>query len=269
MADVQKIIDFAESQVGMGYVWGANGQTLTPQTLAQLKKQSPSHIDESIVSKWYGKIVWDCASFLAACMKQVGIKMTTSGVSSQWKKTKWADKGTIDTLPKDKICCLYREDPQANPMQHGGVYLGNGYEIDASGSKTGVIKRKISAYKWTHWGIPKGLENQERNDDEVIKVLYTGTVYAANGRDVRMRAGMSTSANVIKSLPVGTPVNVLEEHNGWYKIGVDGSVGYMMSDFIKKEDQSSPIEYYYVKIPCSSKEQAEAFAAAFKKAVVD
>lgn len=268
MTQAEKIVQFAESKVGMGYIWGSRGAVLTPQLLAQYKKNSPDHVDTSIVSKWMGLETYDCASFIAAAMNAGGVKMSASGVSTQWKKTKWADKGTIDTLPKDRVCCLYREDPQANPMQHGGVYLGNGYEIDASGSKTGVIKRKVNAYKWTHWGVPKGLENQESND-EVIKVLYTGTVYAANGRDVRMRAGMSTNANVIKSLPVGTPVNVLEEYNGWYKIGVDGSVGYMMSDFIKKEEQSSPIEYYYVKIPCSSKEQAEALAAAFKKAVVD
>ena len=38
MTKAEKVVAFAESQVGMGYVWGANGQTLTSSTLAQLKK---------------------------------------------------------------------------------------------------------------------------------------------------------------------------------------------------------------------------------------
>ena len=114
MTKAEKVVAFAESQVGMGYVWGANGQTLTPSTLAQLKKQSPEHVDESIVSKWMGRNVYDCASFITHCMKQANIKMTTAGVSSQWKKTNWAEKGTIGTLPRNKVCCLYREEKKVD-----------------------------------------------------------------------------------------------------------------------------------------------------------
>lgn len=266
MTKAEKVVAFTESQVGMGYVWGANGQTLTSSTLAQLKKQSPEHVDESIVSRHMGKTVWDCASFIAASMKQANIKMTTAGVSSQWKKTNWAEKGTIDTLPRNKVCCLYREDPKANPMQHGGVYLGNGYEIDARGSRDGVIKKKVDSYKWSHWGIPKGLEDQ--NNDEVIKVLYKATVYAESGSSVRMRAQPNTNAEVIKNVPLGIPVDVLEEQGEWSRIGLDGITGYMMSKFLKKEESDGQ-QYFYVKIPCENREQAEAFAAAFKKAVVD
>ena len=266
MTKAEKVVAFTESQVGMGYVWGANGQTLTSSTLAQLKKQSPEHVDESIVSRHMGKTVWDCASFIAASMKQANIKMTTAGVSSQWKKTNWAEKGPIDTLPHNKVCCLYREDPKANPMQHGGVYLGNGYEIDARGSRDGVIKKKVDSYKWSHWGIPKGLEDQ--NNDEVIKVLYKATVYAESGSSVRMRAQPNTNAEVIKNVPLGIPVDVLEEQGEWSRIGLDGITGYMMSKFLKKEESDGQ-QYFYVKIPCENREQAEAFAAAFKKAVVD
>ena len=199
-------------------------------------------------------------------MKQANIKMTTAGVSSQWKKTNWAEKGTIDTLPRNKVCCLYREDPKANPMQHGGVYLGNGYEIDARGSRDGVIKKKVDSYKWSHWGIPKGLEDQ--NNNEVIKVLYKATVYAESGSSVRMRAQPNTNAEVIKNVPLGIPVDVLEEQGEWSRIGLDGTTGYMMSKFLKKEGSDGQ-QYFYVKIPCESREQAEVFAAAFKKAVVD
>ena len=48
-------------------------------------------------------------------MKEVGISMK-SGASTQWKTTTWGEKGTIDSLPQDKVCILYRESPEANPM---------------------------------------------------------------------------------------------------------------------------------------------------------
>jgi hypothetical protein len=41
-------------------------------------------------------------------MKEVSISMV-SGATSQWKKTNWEEKGAIDTLPKNKIACLYRQ----------------------------------------------------------------------------------------------------------------------------------------------------------------
>ena len=58
---------------------------------------------------------------------------------------------------KDKVCILYRESASANPMQHTGIYLGDGYVMDARGSASGVVYSKLSSYGWTHWAIPKGL----------------------------------------------------------------------------------------------------------------
>ena len=109
---------------------------------------------------------------------------------------------------------------------------------------------------------------EDQNNDEVIKVLYKATVYAESGSSVRMRAHPNTNAEVIKNVPLGIPVDVLEEQGEWSRIGLDGITGYMMSKFLKKEESDGQ-QYFYVKIPCESREQAEVFAAAFKKAVVD
>ena len=61
-----------------------------------------------------------------AMLNAAGIKIV-SGATSQWNKTNWAQKGTIDSLPKDKVCLLYRWN--GSNMQHTGVYCGNGYFI--------------------------------------------------------------------------------------------------------------------------------------------
>ena len=161
-----KIIAWAESQVGAGYVWGAGGYKLTKSKLQELIAQYPQYVSESKNSKWLGHQVWDCASLVRYAMKQIGISMV-SGATSQWKKTKWARKGTIDQLPKDQVACLYRWT--GSVMQHTGIYLGNGYVIDARGSGAGVVKSKLSSYPWTHFGQPQGLIKKEQTN-EVISV---------------------------------------------------------------------------------------------------
>lgn len=269
----QALINFAESQVGQGYIWGSKGKTLTETLLASYVKANPTHVDESVVSKWLGKKTYDCASFISSCFATIGITITSVGVSSQWKKTKWADSGTIDTIPKDRVCCVYREDASSNPMAHGGVYLGNGYVIDARGSKLGVIKRKLSAYKWSHWAIPQGMDYQK--EEEVLEVSYQAEVVSSNGGGVRMRSEASTSGSILKTLPVGTVVDVIEESDGWTHIVYNGTSGYMMSEFLaaagSETAEDSDIladKAYYIRINCSDKAEAELFLKAFKKAKV-
>lgn len=272
----QTIIDFAESQIGQGYIWGSKGKTLTETLLASYVKANPTHVDEAVVKRWLGKKTYDCASFITACFSAAKINITSVGVSSQWKKTKWEDSGTIDTIPKDRVCCVYREDPNSNPMAHGGVYCGNGYVIDARSSKLGVIKRKLSAYKWSHWAIPKGMDYQKV--EEVLEVSHQSEVVSNNGKGVRMRDEASTAGAILKTLPIGTIVDVIDETDEWCHIIYNGTEGYMMSQFLAAagsetaEDgdilNNDSSKAYYIRINCSNKEEAELFLKAFKKAKV-
>lgn len=108
-------------------------------------------------------------------MKQVGISMV-SGATSQWNKTNFMAKGSIDTLPADKVCCLYRKDASTGKMAHTGLYLGDGETfIHAAGSSTGVVKSTIKKYgRWTHWGIPAGLYDNGVNIIVTISNLQRG-----------------------------------------------------------------------------------------------
>ena len=178
----QIVIDWAYSKLDpqCGYIWGTAGQTCTQALINSKHAQYPDHVDPSIVSKWIGKQVFDCQGFVQQAMKQVGIQMV-SGATSQWNKTKFEIKGTIDTLPADKVCCLYRKDASTGKMGHTGLYLGDGQTfIHAAGSKTGVVKSTIKAYgRWTHWGIPAGLYDNGANVVITISNLKRGA-YGAN-----------------------------------------------------------------------------------------
>lgn len=261
-----KVKEWALSKQGCGYVWGATGYVLTQSKLNDLIKQYPDYVSQSKNGKWLGKQVFDCAQFTRYAMKEVGITLV-SGASSQWKKTDWEQKGTIDTLPKDKVCILYRESPEANPMQHTGIYLGDGYVMDARGSSSGVVYSKLSSYKWTHWAIPKGLYDDleiVEPPKEVLPVLYQAKVVAESGSTVRMRERASSSADILKSIKLNEIVDVIEELDEWTKIVYNNQTGYMMSKFLVKVTSEPAPKTWYVKVECESEADARAIAAALK-----
>ena len=254
----EQVKTWALSKKGCGYVWGATGYVLTQSKLNELIIQYPSYVSQEKNGKWLGKQVFDCASFVRLAMKEVGISMK-SGASTPWKTPAWAEKGTIDSLPQDKVCILYRESPEANPMQHTGIYLGNGYVMDARGSSSGVIYSKLSSYKRSHWGIPEGLYEES----EVLPVLYEAKVIASSGSTVNMRDGASVSAKLIRAIRLGEIVDVIEKDTEWSKIIYKGSTGYMMNKFLERLSTNTS-SAYYVKINCGSEEDARAIAAALK-----
>ena len=267
-----KVLQWLEERIGDGYIYGAKGQTATVDFINQQMDQYPEYVKYDIVKKWIGKKVWDCATLVRFAMKEVGISMV-SGATSQWNKTDWMKKGTIDSLPKEKICCLYRWT--GSVMQHTGVYLGNGYFIDARGSSTGVVKTKIEKYPWTHWGIPDGLYNEKElaeekpaTPQEVLKVLYKAKVIAESGSTVRMRSAASSSASTVKKVPVGSEVEVVAEQPEWKQIVYNGQTGFMMDDFLEKTEEAKPNEYY-VKIKCASAAEAKRLAELLAGAVAN
>ena len=57
-------------------------------------------------------------------------------------------------------------------------------------------------------------------------------VTSHNGYGVRMRTGPGTGYRVIRTYDVGTPVTVLQSGSYWSKISINGTIGYMMSQFL-------------------------------------
>ena len=150
----QLVIDFALSRVGYPYVWGTYGQKLTESLLNQLvAKHGEANVQPNKARKYIGKICYDCAGLVAKAFNTVGIRLAT-GANSAWKNHKWASSGTINSLPKDKVCVLYQE--KNGRMQHTGVYIKGNQVVHANGIDRGVVKESLTGL-WTHWGIPSGL----------------------------------------------------------------------------------------------------------------
>ena len=146
-----KVVEYAKSKIGCGYIYRATGQICTQDLINKLSKDH--NVDPYIAKKWIGKEVFDCVGLVVRAFQQVGIKLPL-GATSAWGKASWQSKGEISTLPKNRVCILYRQG--AGKMLYTGIYLGNGEYIHAKGCREGVVKEKMPG-KWTHWGIPKGL----------------------------------------------------------------------------------------------------------------
>lgn len=203
----------------------------------------------NVGSKWDGKTVWDCAQFTKSAWAKQGIVLV-SGATSQWNKTDWLKKGTINDLPADTVCSLFRESN--GKMQHTGLYVGNNTVIHAKGTKYGVIRDTLENYAWTHYAVPKTQNNDVSGGSEV-EIINRAIVTAENGKPVRMREAASTKAEVIFAIDCGTAVDLVDIVGEWAYIKFRGRHGYMMLEYLKIDGTQSEEEkddglYLYKKI---------------------
>jgi hypothetical protein len=152
----QELLKLLESKIGCGYVWGAEGEILTQEGLAALKKQfGASHYDfvdddgtRVLASKWIGKQVFDCSGFINWGLIQVGIapkgyRTTHSTTFNDWcieiKKS--------EILPGDiamnSTHIAMISDPDKDQT------------IEAMGTRYGVVHGKIGN-RFTKFGRLKG-----------------------------------------------------------------------------------------------------------------
>ena len=153
--------------VGWAYVFGARGEYCSPENRQRyyaskgddhptIKTACKNFDGTGSCSgcKWYpgGKRTrfFDCRGFTYWILLQVyGWKLMGSGATSQWNdENNWKAKGTIDTMPRDTLCCLFVQ--KGNVMSHTGFGLNN-ETVECSSGVQHFTSRKA---KWTHWAIP-------------------------------------------------------------------------------------------------------------------
>lgn len=135
------------------------------------------------------------------------------------------------------------------PNTNATVVSGNGYGVRmrSGPSTTYAVLRKwpvgtraIILAEGQNWcrisvgGNVGYMMSQFLRKDGSPAPSYDGdaTVWAANGKGVRLRTGAGTNYSIIGVYSVGTQVKILERLNGWYRIQIGSRVGYMMSQFL-------------------------------------
>lgn len=220
----------ALSLVGQGYIYGAKGQRCSPAFRAGQAKQYPEQAETilGVGAKWDGKPVWDCAQLTRTVAAAAGAELP-SGATSQWNKAAWARKGSMDTLPAEELAFLYRRQSGSNAvMAHTGVCLGDGTCVHARGTACGVVRQDMDSYPWTHWASPWRISGERPKEEESVD-----TRQVIGGR-LALRAAASASGAVLRWLPDGTCVQVLEETGAWCRVETGGETGWCMAQYLQK-----------------------------------
>lgn len=257
MSKPDMVVSIANACLEYCYVWGALGQLCTASIRrTYMNSSNIASGDINLIKKkcqvLNGKAnctgckyypngeqtrVFDCRGFTRWVLGQVGITLQGGGATSQWNTaSNWAEKGTIDTLPKDKVCCIFRYYPSTKKMEHTLLYDGQGNYIHCS---VEVKKQKISTYTATHWAIPKGLYSTTTSTT-TAPATPTVTIPAGKaqvtGKNVALRLGPTTNAGVIARIPTGTLVTIANPPAIWNYVTYNGKQGYVMTDYIQKID---------------------------------
>ncbi len=137
-----------------GYVWGSYGNVLTENQLQIYKNISGAHVtnyEDYIRSHWLGRSTSDCVGLIKGYgwyNSDTGkIEYGTNGMPDLGANAMHAaavEKGPISTIPEIPGLAVWQEG-------HIGVYIGNGYVIQAANTFDGVIKTKLSYNRWQEW----------------------------------------------------------------------------------------------------------------------
>lgn len=137
----KEFIRFVKSKVGTPYVYGAKGMDgkFTQERLNELKRAYPGIFTTSYYARakrYVGRVCTDCS----------GLISWYTGVlrgSANYYSTALVKK-PISQLDETMVgWAVYKKG-------HIGVYIGDGYCIEAKGINYGTIKSKVSSTRWTH-----------------------------------------------------------------------------------------------------------------------
>ena len=139
---------------GWGYVWGTFGSVLTEGLFQAKLEQYPDGVgnyEDFIRDNWVGKRTTDCCGLIKGYgwldPETMSINYGTNGMPDLGANQMYynaSESGTIDMIPEIPGLAVWHDG-------HIGVYIGNGYVIEAMGTKYGVVKTQLEGRGWTHW----------------------------------------------------------------------------------------------------------------------
>lgn len=188
MFRASELVAFVLSMVGMPYWYGTCVYICSSSLLKSKTKQYPSHYGSSRTAKYEKaiaerKVCADCIGLIKGFFwtnggKGVleyingGEKFTNKygsngcpdkGANSMlaWLKSKGCKNGKIDAMPDVPGILLFKSG-------HVGVYVGDGWAVEAQGFNYGIVKTKVSKRPWTEWAyLPESLLTYDGSTVEI------------------------------------------------------------------------------------------------------
>lgn len=271
----------AVSCLGWPYVFGAIGEMCTPKNRDRRANASyPTIISKCQVlsgkakdcsgCEWgQGVRIFDCRGFTYWLLKQVDIKISTVGATTQYAEAAaWDMRGEIKGMPAGAVCCVFKD--KNGTKTHTGMHIGGGQIIHCSGT---VKRGKTSDSGWTHFGIPKGLYTAE----ELEKLQGTIPIHPTLRRgDIGEAVRQMQVLLIAAGYPVGTAgadgifgsgtesgLLAFQADSGLIVDGICGPKTWAALDAAPR-----PKETYTVHIPGLDQATAESFSAAYEGAYI-
>ena len=262
-----------------GYIWGTQGELWTAAKQAAIEKTTDADRENARLygSKWIGHRVADCSGLFAWAFKELG-GYIYHGSNTIWNKY-CSSKGTLKNgkrtdgkamLPGTAV---FTYNKKKDNRGHIGLYIGDGWVIEAAGTIDGVIRSKVTKSKWVEWGELKevsydgadpvptpeptpGWRPTIRRGNKGADVIECQTMLTRLGYDIG-------SCGIDGDFGRGTE-KAVREFQSDHKLVVDGVVGPMTWDALDKAiaalDEKPAEKHYTVIIRGLDKAQAEAFA---------
>lgn len=151
----QGLVEYAKAQLGKPYWWGTFGQTASAALLAQKRTQYPGYYTANDFASQFGQKVHDCVGLIKGYLwcdtpDSEPIYKASQDVAVSGLYMACPENGSIDTMPDIPGVCVFMRD-----MSHVGVYIGDGYVVEATGHARGVVKTKLVGRGWGLWGKPR------------------------------------------------------------------------------------------------------------------
>lgn len=155
-----------------GYVWGTYGQILTQESFESLCERFPDHVEnyhDFIQNNWVGRRTADCAGLIKSYLwfnpDSHQIVYGSNGFSDMTADVMYNSStvnGTIDTLPETPGLGVWHQG-------HVGIYIGDGWVIQASGTESGVIKTRLDGSSFTNWFEIPGIQYPTGGVEETVE----------------------------------------------------------------------------------------------------
>ena len=113
-----------------------------------------------------------------------------------------------------KVLSYYRNGAKVTILQSGSTW----HKVQTADGKIGYMMAKYLKV----------------TDESANFQYYLATLFNANGgKIVNFRSGPSLSSKIIRTVPVGTTVTVVEHGTDWCKVTIDEDTGYISTWFLK------------------------------------
>ena len=192
MFTASQLVAFVISMIGMPYWYGTCVYMCSESTLNSKTRQYPEHYTSSRMEKYRKaiaekKVCTDCVGMIKGFFWTNGgegvadyikggapfkNKYASNGCPDKsangmlaWCKSNGCANGKINTLPDVPGVLLFAPG-------HVGVYIGNGYAVEARGFNYGVVKTQVKGRTWTEWAyLPESLLKYDTASGEDIQVV--------------------------------------------------------------------------------------------------